>query len=121
AARLRVEYAAKIKDADVAVFGPPPVRGVGRAGGFRIMVEDRGEYGPRELQRQTDALALKGNRVKQLDGKPALAGLVNVFRADVPQLYVDAGREQLLEPDVDLKDVINTLQVYPAAVHVTVV
>ena len=30
----------------VAVFGPPPVRGVGRAGGFKLMVEDRGDLGP---------------------------------------------------------------------------
>src|SRR5205823_12529809 len=39
---LRAEFG-KVKDAMVAVFGPPPVRGVGRAGGFAIMIEDRGD------------------------------------------------------------------------------
>ena len=34
------------RGARCAVFGPPPVRGVGRAGGFTIMVEDRGDVGP---------------------------------------------------------------------------
>ena len=34
----------------VMVFPPPPVRGVGRAGGFTMMVEDRGDVGPAELQ-----------------------------------------------------------------------
>ncbi len=34
------------QEAQIAVFGPPPVRGVGRAGGFTMMVEDRGDVGP---------------------------------------------------------------------------
>src|SRR5207237_4838827 len=54
--RLREEFAKKIDGAMVAVFGPPPVRGVGRAGGFTIMIEDRGDFGPQELQKQTDNL-----------------------------------------------------------------
>ena len=37
----------------VAVFGPPPVRGVGRAGGFMIMIEDRGDLGPRRSCRSS--------------------------------------------------------------------
>ena len=32
------------------IFGPPPVRGVGRAGGFMVMIEDRGDLGPQALQ-----------------------------------------------------------------------
>ena len=35
----------------VAVFGPPPVRGVGRAGGFKFMIEDRGDLGPQAARR----------------------------------------------------------------------
>src|SRR5204863_9155413 len=40
---LRDQFAAEIPDAMVAVFGPAPVRGVGRAGGFAVMIEDRGD------------------------------------------------------------------------------
>ena len=43
------------------VFGPPPVRGLGTAGGFRIMIEDRGNEGPLALQEQTDNLVQQGN------------------------------------------------------------
>ncbi len=42
------------------VLGPPPVRGVGRAGGFKLMVEDRGDDGPRVLQGQTENLTDEG-------------------------------------------------------------
>ena len=52
----------------VSVFGPAPIRGVGRTGGFKFVVEDRGDVGLKELQRQTDNLVAKGN---QLAGGPA--------------------------------------------------
>ena len=38
----------------MAIFGPPPVRGVGRAGGFAIFIEDRGDSGPVAMQTQID-------------------------------------------------------------------
>ena len=56
------ELAANVREAQMAVFGPPPVRGVGRAGGFTMMVEDRGDLGPAALQSQTENLVEKGRR-----------------------------------------------------------
>ena len=44
-AKLERSNSARIHDAMVQVFPPPPVRGVGRAGGFTMMVEDRGDVG----------------------------------------------------------------------------
>ena len=46
----------QIKDAMVTVFGAPPVPGLGVAGGFKLMVEDRGGLGLAALQHQTDEL-----------------------------------------------------------------
>jgi multidrug efflux pump len=65
AASLRKDFDKHIFDAQVAVFGPPPVRGVGRAGGFAVMIEDRGDLGPGELQNQIRNLADKGNNVNR--------------------------------------------------------
>jgi multidrug efflux pump subunit AcrB len=45
-----------IPGAMIVVFPPPPVRGVGRAGGFAFVVEDRGDLGPVRLQNETDNL-----------------------------------------------------------------
>jgi multidrug efflux pump len=60
AQRLREEFA-KVVDAEIAVFGPPPIKGVGRTGGFAIMIEDRGDLGPAALQEQVEALTRLGN------------------------------------------------------------
>src|SRR5262249_10504464 len=54
--KLRKAFAEQIFDAQVAVFGPPPVRGVSRAGGFMLMVEDRTDVGSLLLQKETELL-----------------------------------------------------------------
>ncbi len=82
ATHLREEFG-KIEEAMVAVFGPPPVRGVGRAGGFTMMVEDRGDVGPALLQTETENLVRAGNET------PGLVGLFSMFRANVPQINVE--------------------------------
>ena len=58
--------ASEITDATIMIFGPPPVRGVGRAGGFMIMIEDRGDLGPRALQAQTENLVELANQQPEL-------------------------------------------------------
>jgi multidrug efflux pump subunit AcrB len=111
-AKLRAQLNREIYDAQITVFGPPPVRGVGRAGGFRLMIEDRGDVGLTLLQGQTDNLVDKGNQ------QPGLAGLFSVFRANTPQLYVDVDRRKALSMGVSLKDVFDTLQVYLGSLYV---
>ena len=44
-AKLRRHGPSKIKDAQVVVFGAPPIPGLSVAGGFKLMVEDRGGLG----------------------------------------------------------------------------
>ena len=41
---------ASIQEGLVIVVMPPPVRGIGTSGGFRMMVEDRADAGPQALQ-----------------------------------------------------------------------
>ncbi|WP_422925892.1 efflux RND transporter permease subunit [Singulisphaera sp. PoT] len=109
---LRKKFGAQIYDAQVTVFGPPPVRGVGRAGGYRIMVEDRGDQGANLLQGQTENLVEKGNQ------QPTLMGNFAVFRANVPQLYVDVDRTACMTKQVRLQDLFSTLQVYLGSLYV---
>src|SRR5260370_38859580 len=68
---LMKRCAAEIYDGDVAAFAPPPVRGVGRAGGFALMVEDRGDNGPRVLEEQTRNLILKAMQTPTKAPPPA--------------------------------------------------
>ena len=86
AAELRKKFAAAMPGALVNVFGAPAVPRLGRAGGFRIMIEDRGDVGPDVLQGQTDNFVEAANQQKQL------VGLFTVFKTNSPQLFLDVDR-----------------------------
>jgi len=112
-ANLRRQFAVLIPDAMVTVLGPPPVRGVGRAGGFKLMVEDRGDNGSETLQAQTERL----NEVCiQQQGK--LIGMTSVFRANVPSIFVDANRRECMAKEVALKDLFDTMRIYLGSLYV---
>ncbi|MBX7104235.1 MAG: multidrug efflux RND transporter permease subunit [Gemmataceae bacterium] len=112
AASIRKRYASDILEATPVIFSPPPVRGVGRAGGFKLMLEDRGDIGPSALQEQTDGLVEQGNR------QPNLTGLFSVFRANSPQIFVDLDRTESMTRGVPLREVFDTLQVYLGSLYV---
>jgi multidrug efflux pump subunit AcrB len=117
---LTRRFGREISDAVVQVFGPPPVRGVGRAGGFALMIEDRGSYGPKELQRQVEALMYEGNQRDPATGAPkhGIATLFSVFRANVPQLHIEPDKRACLVRGVQLKDFEDTLVVYEGSLYV---
>jgi multidrug efflux pump subunit AcrB len=112
AAILRKRVYEEIQEAQVAVFGAPPVDGLGNAGGFKLMLEDRGDMGLDVLQGQADQLAEQANQ------QPGLVGVINTFRADAPQLYVDIDRTKCKMMGVELSDVFNTLQYYLGGYYV---
>jgi multidrug efflux pump len=62
---IDMECKKQVPEAMISVLPPPPVRGVGRTGGFKLMVEDRGSLGLTALQEQTDNLAEVGRQLRQ--------------------------------------------------------
>jgi multidrug efflux pump len=123
---LRQQFGEEILDANVAVFPPPPVRGVGRAGGFAIMIEDRGDLGPSALQEQIENLSRLSNqpdpeKTPELlgpGGKPRLVGMFSVFRANVPQIHLAADPGAVSLHGVTVQDLTQTLEVYEGSVYV---
>jgi multidrug efflux pump len=111
-ATLRERYLRDVPDALVAVFGAPPVDGVGNAGGFKMMVEDRRDLGLEELEEQTNRLSRAGNQ------SPGLVGLFSMFRANTPQLFVDIDREKCKSKGVPLSEVFQSLQVFLGGMYV---
>jgi multidrug efflux pump subunit AcrB len=111
-ADLRVRFAKEVPEATITVLGPPPVRGVGRAGGFKIMVEDRGDNSLSVLQSQTD------NLVDKAKLNPKLTSMAATFRANVPQFYVDVNRAEVMVKDVTLQDLFDTLRIYLGSLYV---
>lgn len=105
-AKLNKRFAAECPEAIVNVFPPPAVSGLGRAGGFKLMIEDRGDVGLEMLQEQTDKVVEQGNK------NPQLSRLFTVYKANSPQLFVDVNREECLSQGVALADVFGTLQAY---------
>ncbi|MFY8059888.1 MAG: efflux RND transporter permease subunit, partial [Planctomycetaceae bacterium] len=103
---LLKQYAAEIPEATVTINPPPAVSGVGRAGGLKLMVEDRGDLGLKGLQDQTDAL------VREAGQLPQLRGLLSVFNVNAPQLFVDVNRDACLSLGVSMAEVFGTLQGY---------
>ena len=73
--RLRARFQREVPEARVLAFAPPAVRGLGNAGGFKLMVEATGDPNFDALQARADNLAAKGNQ------EPGLVGLFNGFRA----------------------------------------
>ncbi len=73
----------------MAIFsGPPPVSGLGSGGGFKFMVEDRGENDLARLQKETDNLVAAGNKDHRLKG------LMTIFTVKSPQKFVNINRDQ---------------------------
>jgi multidrug efflux pump len=110
-AKLRTEFA-DIRDADIKVFGAPAVPGLGVAGGFKVMIEDRGGLGLGELQKQTDDL------VGKMQKDPALVGALTQFRSRTPQLYLDVDRTKVQALGVNLNDVNESMQIYLGSSYV---
>lgn len=112
AAKLRERCQREVREGLVTVFGAPPVDGLGTAGGFKLMIEDRGSSDASALQAAADTLVVNGNNT------PGLEGLFTSLRANTPWLYLDIDRTKAKSMGVSLKDVFDTLQVYMGSLYV---
>ncbi|MGB8170978.1 MAG: multidrug efflux RND transporter permease subunit [Chthoniobacteraceae bacterium] len=104
--RLNGRFRAEIPEAFTGVFPPPPVAGVGNAGGYRLYIQDRGGAGLDQLQAQAFGMMMKANQ------NPTLAGNITTFRADVPQLWLDVDRVKAKSMNLPLSNIFGTLQTY---------
>ena len=140
AARIRATCAKQLPGARVNVFGAPPVSGIGRAGGFRLMVEDRGatggSAGKRTTARPTDGAVPEQNRrqeeeddykllqgqaenfIEKANQQKQVTGLFTVFKANAPQGYLDIDRAACLAHGVEVRDVSDVLQATMGARYV---
>ncbi|HEV8551816.1 MAG TPA: multidrug efflux RND transporter permease subunit [Casimicrobiaceae bacterium] len=94
---------AGIKEALVLAFNPPPIFGLGTAGGFEFYIQNRGDGGAQRLSEVTQGFLARAN------GDPQLGFTQTLWRATVPQLSVDVDREKAKTLGVPISDVYNTL------------
>jgi hydrophobe/amphiphile efflux-1 (HAE1) family protein len=95
-----------IQEAFSLVLLPPPVQGIGQAGGFKMQVEDRsGLSTPQQLEAATQALVAEASK------DPRIAALFSSFRASVPQLYANVDRVKAKKENVAVTNIFQALQV----------
>ena len=93
-------------------FIPPPIDGLGNAGGFQMEVKDVGGVGYQSLQSAAENLVAEGT------AQPGLRSLNSTFRASTPQLFVEIDRIQVKAKDVPLSSVFSTLQSFLGSAYV---
>src|SRR6266568_3309976 len=87
-------------------FPPPAIQGVGTAGGFTLILEDRAGK---------DIPFLAANVSKFIDAarkRPEIASVNTTFLPSVPQLYANVDRDKTLKQGVELSEVYKTLQTF---------
>jgi multidrug efflux pump len=101
-----------VREGRVLVLPPPPLRGLGNAGGFKIQVQDLNNAGMPALEGATRRM-LEG-----LQKDPRFISLISGFRANVPQYKVDIDRAKAKTMGVSMADIGETLQTYLGSVYV---
>ena len=101
-----------IQDAYVLTIPPPPVQGIGNAGGFKMMLEDRAGLGSQALVDAARALVNAANQ------DPSFAGVFTLLNTGSPSIYADIDRMKAEKVGLTPTDVFNTLQVYLGSQYV---
>jgi HAE1 family hydrophobic/amphiphilic exporter-1 len=87
-------------------FSPPAIPGVGTAGGFTFILEDRSGSDIQFLARNLSTFLDAARK------RPEIASLSTTFLASVPQEFVEVNRDKVLKQGVALNDVYRTVQAF---------
>ncbi|MFC5865362.1 efflux RND transporter permease subunit [Acidicapsa dinghuensis] len=110
-ATLRKKFA-DFKDANILVVNPPAVKGLGSAGGFKMMLEDRAGVGPQALAAATNKLVAAARK------DPSFAAVFTLYNAGSPSVYADIDREKAEKVGLSTQDVFSTLELYMGSQYV---
>jgi HAE1 family hydrophobic/amphiphilic exporter-1 len=109
---LNKKLRAEIPEAIAFAFGPPAIPGLGTAGGFTLMLQDRSGG---DVQQLSDTL---DKYVQAARKRPEIASLVSTFRPTVPQLFVDVDQDRVLKQGLQFAEVYQTLQAFLGGAYV---
>jgi HAE1 family hydrophobic/amphiphilic exporter-1 len=109
---LNLRMAKEIPEAVGFAFGPPAIPGLGTAGGFTFMLQDRTGGTVEQLFDSLEKLTQAARK------RPELASLVSTFRPSVPQLYIDVDQDRVLKQGLQFADVYQTLQSFLGGAYV---
>jgi HAE1 family hydrophobic/amphiphilic exporter-1/multidrug efflux pump len=99
-------------DGMALVFNPPPIRGLGSAGGFEFYVQSKVQPSPQQLAE------VVGGFTEALRKQPKLTGINTFFRPTAPQLYVEVDEAKALSLGIPISDVYLSLQATMGTLYV---
>ncbi|WP_277970192.1 efflux RND transporter permease subunit [Sphingomonas echinoides] len=88
------------------VIPPPPVRGIGTGGGWKMLIEDRGNLGFKALEGAAFGMMMKANQT------PGITAAFTSFNNRTPRLFADIDRERAEQLGVPVSSVFSTLGSY---------
>ncbi|MFA6113494.1 MAG: multidrug efflux RND transporter permease subunit [Sphingomonas sp.] len=101
-----------INGGNILVVPPPPVRGIGTGGGWKMLIEDRSNLGLKALEGAAFAMMMKANQT------PGITSAFTTFNTRTPRLFADVDRERAEQLGVPVENVFSTLGTYLGSTYV---
>lgn len=102
----------EIPEAQIVVFSPPPISGIGTSGGLECELLDTRGNGSVALYESAQEL------ISQAMETGTFSNLTSTFSPTVPQLYLNIDREKAKKMEIGFSELFSTLQTYLGAVYV---
>ncbi len=103
---------ATIQDAQIFVIMPPPIRGLGTGGGFKMLIQDRTGRGLKLLEDASWEVIAKANQA------PESERVFTTFSTALPSYFVDLDRTRAEMLNVPVEAVFEALEVYLGSSYV---
>jgi HAE1 family hydrophobic/amphiphilic exporter-1 len=110
--RLNYNFATRMTEAMVFAFGPPAIPGLGTGSGFTMMLQDLRGSSPAYLAEQSQ------NFIAAAQARPEIANIGTLYRASVPQVYVDIDKPKALKMGVALSDINTSIGAFLGGAYV---
>jgi hydrophobe/amphiphile efflux-1 (HAE1) family protein len=102
-----------IEEANIFFLAPPPVEGMGNAGGFKMMVQDRSGAGYKALEQAANGLVGAAAQTPE-----TTVGVFSQFNTGSPRVSAEIDRDKALIMGVQPSDVYDTLGAYLGSTYV---
>jgi len=108
---------ASLPDVDIRILTPPAVRGIGSAGGFKMMIEDKEKRGYAALSEQLDRLSAAVAKNSQ-GSSQAVARAFSTFSTDTPRVEANIDRQKAEILGVKDSQIFDALELYLASSYI---
>jgi HAE1 family hydrophobic/amphiphilic exporter-1 len=99
-------------DAQIMIFNPPPIPGLGNTSGFEFKLQDGEGRSPANLAQVMNGLIFEANQ------RPELNRVFSTYRANVPQYFLEVDRNKAKAQGVALSDIFTTLQAQLGSMYI---